>query len=147
MDKLMMNKMDDMELDMVGGSASFPHHYRPLSMSSPVSLLFTHHTGAQPTACVLCFVYICRHSICATVMATRTRATRAIMVRKRCTSPYHVQFHIVHLVHELFHFIFLLTSLSVVFAFCSLYPRKQKVCSAGEKNVILDFIKRMYRQR
>ena len=29
MDKLMMNKMDDMELDMVGGSASFPHHYRP----------------------------------------------------------------------------------------------------------------------
>ena len=29
MDKLMMNKLDDMELDMVGGSASFPHHYRP----------------------------------------------------------------------------------------------------------------------
>ena len=28
MEKL-MNKMDNMELDMVGGSASFPHHYRP----------------------------------------------------------------------------------------------------------------------
>ena len=29
MEKKLMNKMDDMELDMVGGSASFPHHYRP----------------------------------------------------------------------------------------------------------------------
>ena len=28
MEKL-MNKMDNMELDMVGGSASFPHHNRP----------------------------------------------------------------------------------------------------------------------
>ena len=28
MEKL-MNKMEDMELDMVGGGASFPHHYRP----------------------------------------------------------------------------------------------------------------------
>ena len=29
MEKKLMNKMDDMELDMVSGSASFPHHYRP----------------------------------------------------------------------------------------------------------------------
>jgi len=29
MEKKLMNKMEDMELDMVGGSASFPHHYRP----------------------------------------------------------------------------------------------------------------------
>ena len=30
MDKLMMNKLDDMELDMVaGGSVSYPPHYRP----------------------------------------------------------------------------------------------------------------------
>ena len=29
MEKKFMNKMDNMELDMVGGSASFPHHYRP----------------------------------------------------------------------------------------------------------------------
>ena len=28
MEKL-MNKMDNMELDMVAGGTSFPHHYRP----------------------------------------------------------------------------------------------------------------------
>ncbi|SEA16177.1 hypothetical protein [Selenomonas ruminantium] len=29
MDKLMMNKLEDMELDKVAGGTSFPHHYRP----------------------------------------------------------------------------------------------------------------------
>ena len=46
-----------------------------------------------------------------------------------------VQFHLVQLVHELlFHFVFLLTVLSVVFvAFCSLYHRNRKVFRTIEK--------------
>ena len=112
----------------------------PLSMSSPVSLLFTNccrricvfgvpnyiccHSNFMTTTdreFHLCFIYICCHRICVTVMATRTRT------RKNFSTRYLIHFHIIHLVHELFHFIFLLTILSVVFvAFWSLYPRSEK---------------------
>jgi hypothetical protein len=67
------------------------------------------------------------------ILFNRTIRTTIIRINVPLASSHLIQFHIVHFVHELFHFIFLLTVLSVVFAFCSLYPRKQKVCRVIEK--------------
>ena len=115
---------------------------KPALMAGFLSQLVRFYLCNFSPTCVLCFVYICCHRICVfgvphyischriciTIMEART-GTFLAPTGIASSTRYLIHFHIIHLVLiHLIHFIFLPTSLRVVFLLSVLYiPETGKV--------------------